>query len=275
MDRARALILVALALAPGRAAADPCGADAGDGGPLPLAPGAADFGQLAETCARTAVDVRLRGEAAIDTPDFYGAITTGATLRARLRLGWHWQLMAALDPATLRYSVNAVLPANDVGVGPATLGGAYTAVDEDSAGALYARLLLPFDSARQMGTLWGGELGGVGRRQLRPRWVVQAGVSMSGTLATVGGAGHGVVRPAFLGELAWAPRPWAAVAGGPALRTRFLPTGHVDAFAARLSARLQSRRGFQAALGIDLPVAGHDRTSATVSLFAGWIPAGW
>jgi hypothetical protein len=272
MDRARALAAGALALALGPAAAhaDPCGADPLDGGPLALAPGAADFGQLPETCARTAVDVRIRGELLVDTSDFYGTITSGATLRGRLRLASHWQVMAALDPATLRYSVNEVLSSTRVTAGPATVGASLSGVDDDAAGAIYARLLLPFDGARQMGTLWGAEVGGVGARRLRPRLSLQGGVALPATLATVGGVGHGRVTPAGLLETAWAPRAWAALAGGLALRTQFLPTSHVEALALRLSVRMQSRRGLQLAVGGDVPVAGRDRTDATVSVFVGW-----
>src|SRR4030095_10404491 len=84
-------------------------------------PGVADFGQIPEACGHNDVFLRPRGEVAVGTPGFYRAVTPAATLRARMQLTPRWFLSAAIDPATWRYPINAVVASTGVGVGPATL----------------------------------------------------------------------------------------------------------------------------------------------------------
>ncbi len=274
MDRARALIAVAVACgAGGRAHAQTCPPQAVESGPLFLAPGPADFGQVPEACAATQADLRLRSEILVDRPDFYGALTGAATLRAKLRLGPRWALSAALDAASYRLAVNAAVQSSGVGVGPATVGGARMFETEAGLAAIYARVLLPFDSARRHGAVWGGELGVCAARRLPRSLRLAAGASFPATLAVVEGAGHGTLRPGGLLEVAWGPRPWAALAAGVAARTELAPDPTVLALALRPSALLIWRQRLTFGIGADVPVAGRDRTDLTVSLLAGFAGA--
>lgn len=221
---------------------------------------------------RTAVDLRLRGDLRIDTPDFYGVLTGAATVRARVRLGDHTQLMAALDPVTYGYAVDAVVVAAGASVGPATAGVLFAGTRDARAGALFARALLPFDSARRGSVLWGAELGAAFADDLRPRLAVQGGASVVATVATAGGVNHGTVRPGAVLDLAFLPRPWAALAAGAAARFAAAPDARLQALAARLSARAVSRRGLGVALGFEARVAGADRPGGTVTLLGSYTP---
>jgi hypothetical protein len=268
MGRAGALIVLLLA-AP--AAAQPCLEEPASG-PLLAGPGAADFGQVPETCPATALDLRQRGELLVDTPDFYGTVQVGTTLRARWRFWRNWVASAALDPATWRFAANAVVQSTGVGVGPATLGLARLFQLRSYEVTPYARLLLPIDTARHYGARWGAELGAAMRRHLTGRLALQGGLAIPSTLVVVGGLGHYGLTPSALAEAAYTPRWWLVVAAGAAARVAVAPEVQLDALAARASARFPLRSGWHFGIGLDVPVVANDRTDLTATLFAGWSP---
>jgi hypothetical protein len=225
-----------------------------------------------EACPRTDLGLRLRGELLIDTPDFYGVVTVGTTLRGRWRFRDRWVVSLALDPATFRLAVNAVVTGSGVGVGPATVGVQRMFRLRQVAVSPYARLLLPLDSARHQGALWGGELGAAAAWRGGSKLSLRGGLAAPATLAMVGGHGHGALRPGGLAEAVYAPRAWIALAAGVAVRAQVSPPAHLLAVAPRLGADLLTRRGWRFGLGLDRAVAGDDRTDLTVALFAGWTP---
>jgi hypothetical protein len=238
-------------------------------GPLLAGPGATDFGQAPEDCPSNDLFLRLRGEVLADAPDFYGAITAGATLRGRWQFLPSWTLSAALDAATLRYPINAVITSTGVGFGPATVGIQRTFLGQRLAAAPYARLLLPFDSARHEGTRFGGEVGATASYRLCDCGRLTAGLSLPATLVAIGGVGHGIFTPGGLVEGVYAPRPWVAFSAGAAVRVQAAPHGALSAAAARLAARFENRCGWHLAVAGDIPFAGDDRTNATVTIFVG------
>jgi hypothetical protein len=270
-----ALAVLGVAPAAPTARAQTCAADDALGAGAPLAaPGPADFGQTPEACpASNDLGLRVRGELLIDTDDFYGTVAAGATLRGRFQLGRRWFFSAAIDPATWRFAANAVVDSSAVGVGPATLAAhRLFAWPGDTAAALYARLLLPLDSARHQSTLAGSELGASAARRLRLPIALQGGLSLPMTLAFVGGRTHPRLVPQALAEVAWGPYGWVAFAAGAALRTEVHPDAELAALAGRLSARFLLARQWRLGLAADLPVAGRDRLDTTVTLFAVWAP---
>jgi hypothetical protein len=269
MGRAGALIVLLLA-AP--AAAQPC-LEEPTAGPLLAGPGAADFGQVPETCPVTALDLRQRGELLVDTPDFYGTVQLGTTLRARWRFWHRWVASAALDPATWRFAANAVVQSTGVGVGPGTLGLARLFQLRSYELTPYARLLLPIDTARHYGARWGAEVGAAIRRQLTGRLALQGGVAIPSTLVVVGGLGHYGLTPGALVEAAYTPRWWLALAAGAAARVAVAPDAQLAALAARASTRFHLRSGWNFGVGLDVPVVANDRTDLTATLFAGWSPS--
>jgi hypothetical protein len=268
MGRAGAVAVIALVAVASPALAEPCARPV-DRGPLIAGPGATDFGQVAEACGDSDLFLRLRGEILVDRSDFYGVITAGSTLRGRYRLSDRWFFSASLDPATWRLPVNAVVSSSGVGFGPATLGAHATFAWQRTALAPYARLLLPIDTARHHGERWGAELGVSASRQVRARGSVRAGLTLPATLVAIGGTGHSLVLPGGLAEYAFTPRPWLVLAGGASARAQLAPSPSLSALALRLSAQVATRRGWHVALAGDVPVAGTDRTDATVTIFVG------
>lgn len=241
-----------------------------DAGPLIAGPGPADFGQVPEACPGRDLGLRLRGELLANPADFYGVITAGATLRARWSFWQRWYVSAALDPATWRMPINAVVSSTGVGVGPGTLGLHRQFLWRRLALTPYARVLLPIDTARRHGARHGAELGGAASRRVRKRWNVHGGLAFPATLVVIGGTGHGQVHGNALGEASFTPRPWISVAAGAAMRLQLAPRSELAALAARASVRAATRGGWHFGLGADLPFAGVDRTDVTATLFAGW-----
>jgi hypothetical protein len=269
MGRAGLVVALAVLGVASTARAQPCSNGLVDAGPLLAGPGPTDFGQIPEACPGTDLFLRLRGELLADSPDFYGVVTAGGTLRGRWQFLPRWTLTAAFDPATFIYPINAVITSSEVSVGPATAGVQRTFMFERTAVAPYARLLLPFDSARRYGSRWGAELGVSASYRLCDCGGLRAGLSAPATLTVLGGYGHGIFAPSALVDGVYAPRPWVAFSLGAVARVQAAPQGSLRALAARASARLENRCGWHLALAGDVPLAGKDRTDFAVSLFVG------
>ena len=267
----RAGLVAAVLLLPGLARAQdgPCDAGLIDAGVLLAGPNAADFGQIPEACPGTDLFARLRGELLVDKDDFYGVITGGLTLRGRWSFAPGWYLSGALDAATLRYPINAVVTSTGVGFGPATLGLHRAFFIRKAAITPYLRFLLPPNTARHYGFTAGGELGGSAQVRLLPRLSLRGGLSAPATLTVIGGGGHGIFAPSGLLEGAYLIKEWFAVSAGAAARVQAAPHAALSALAARASARIATRGGWHVALAADVPVAGKDRTDLTASIFVG------
>lgn len=243
-------------------------------GPLLLGGGAAelggaDFGEIGEVCPGTDVSVRTRAALAIDRPDYYGGVAAAGTLRIRFQFAERWVASAAVDAAVWRFTANAVVESSRLDSGPPTLGAGRALLLGPTTVAAFARLLLPFDSARQQGVLWGLELGGAAVHRLRPRWVLQGGLTLPATLALVSETAHGVLRPAALVEASHRIRPWLALAAGLSARTEAGPHPALRALAPRASIRFATVGGWFLALGGEAPLAGRDRTDAAAALLVG------
>jgi hypothetical protein len=292
--RAAALALgAAVALAAGGAAraaaagsdddAGACGdrATAIGTGPLPSGPGPADFGAVPEPCADHEALLRLRGTLLVASaaPDFYGLAAETTTLRLRHPIGGRtsrtW-VSVAVDAVTWRFVANATVQSSALGVGPPTVALHHALLDGARVRvAAYARLLLPFDSARQRGLEAGGEAGAAARLRAGPRSGLQGGVALAAPVDVVSGQAHAALRPAALAEAYLAPRRWAAFFAGGALRLQAagdpaLPV--LTSLAARAAARFAVGRGVALAAAVEVPFAGSDRTDLLASIFAAWSP---
>jgi hypothetical protein len=275
MGRAR-LVVAAFILLPSlsaRAQERPCTPQLIDAGPLLAGPGSADFGQVPEACPATDLFLRLRGELLLDQDDFHGTVTGGLTLRGRWEFAPQWYLSAALDAATLRHSVNAVVASTGVGFGPITVGVHRAFFLERLAVTPYLRLLLPPDTARNIGVRLGGEAGGSASLRILERGSLRGGISLPATLVVIGGGGHGIFATSGLLEGAYAIKPWFAVAAGAVARVQAAPQVELSAMAARLSLRIQDVCGWHLAVAGDVPLDGKDRTDTTISIFVGRGPS--
>jgi hypothetical protein len=245
-------------------------------GPLPGGEGPADFGDVPEACPGRDVMARLRGTLLVASgyPDYYGNVTASAMLRLRYPLSPRVWLSVGLDVVTFRYVANAVVRSHAFDLGPPTVGvyRGFAPGAGRSALAIYARLLLPVDTARINGVLLGGELGASYWRPLRSRFSVQGGVAVPLPVTVIDGQVHGALRPAALMEGVWHAGRGVAFSVGAAGRTEITPQTDLLSVAARAALRLVLKRGMNAALAAEIPFAGSDRTDAVVSLFVGWTP---
>ncbi|HEX4405392.1 MAG TPA: hypothetical protein VH560_11225, partial [Polyangia bacterium] len=216
-----AVIVMTLALASSRARAEVCDARRADGGPLAGGDDSADFGAIPEACAATDVSLRLRGTLLVASamPDYFGEVVASSTLRLRQQLDhsrWTWISLSA-DLLTYRYTQNAVEAAQGLSLGPLTFG-VHRAFGDwpRTAATVYARALLPLDTARQNGERTGFELGLTGRRLLGAtgRFGVQGGAAMTAPIFFVAGQTHSALQPVALAEAWFAPRPDVALSAG-------------------------------------------------------------
>ncbi|HEX3698025.1 MAG TPA: hypothetical protein VH374_21820 [Polyangia bacterium] len=245
-------------------------------GPLPAGDSPADFGQVPEACPGLDVLARLRSTllVASDYPDYYGNVTVSALVRLRYPLTARMWMSVGLDVVTFRYVANAVVRSHAFDVGPPTVG-VFRDVGHVGPGALaiYARLLLPIDSARTNGVLLGGEAGVSYWRLLRSRFAIQGGVAAPMPVTVIAGQAHGAFRPAAVVEATWRAGRAAALVIGAAGHLQAMPDPGLLSLAARAGLRLVLARGMNAALMGEIPFAGSDRTSAIASLFVGWTPS--
>jgi hypothetical protein len=262
--RARAAI-AAVALLLGSRAAFAAGVCSRDGdaanGPLLGGTGPADFGAVPEACGATDGMVRLRGALLIAStmPDYYGSIFAGATLRGRYTLGERTTLSLAADVFDYRYVNNGGLASRGASAGPATVGVQQMfplGARRGAALALYARALLPLDSARQSGVETGLEAGGALRVPAGARFVIDGGVALAAPLDIVGGQTH--LR--------------LALCGGASLRVDASPTFALGTLVPRLGTRFTVHRRWWGAALVELPIAGTDRTDLIAGLYAGFSP---
>lgn len=262
----------ALTAAPALAqAAAPCEAAALPG-PLPIGPEVADFGEIGTVCPTDAIDARLRGAAAIDTPDFYGNVAGGLTLRGVRRLGGRWSASAAVDAPTFRFVANAVVESTGWSAGPATLGVARTfgGGAGRTAGLVGAQALLPLETARRSSARAGLALVAGGRHALRPWLALQGGLALPATWTISGGRGRAGLVPGLVAEAALAPAAAFAFSVGAALRGEAAPAPALLALAPRAAVALRTRGGFVYALAAELALAGAARTDLVAAFTVGW-----
>jgi hypothetical protein len=244
-------------------------------GPLPSGSGPADFGMVPEACPGFDVLLRLRGSllVASDAPDFYGNIAGGLTLRVRRAVNQRTWVSQALDALTYRYVANAVVKSDRFSVGPPTFGLYHRLrLPWDAALAVYGRLLLPFDTARDSGVEIGGELGLSAWIPLGSRLGIQGGIALPVPVDFIAGQVHGAFAPAVLAEMFWTRRSLALFAGA-ALRSQAIPDATLRSVGARAAIQLVLSQGLRLAMAAEIPVVGDDRTDAIVSLFATWTGA--
>lgn len=246
-------------------------------GPLPAGTGAADYGAIPEACAGSDVGLRLRGTALVasDNPDYFGAVTASSMLRLRLRVGRSGRtwLSFAADVFTFRYVVNAVIASEGFSLGPPTLGVHRALADgERFAASIYARALLPLDSARASSARMGLELGTALRRSLGAtgHWGLEGGVAVLNPVIVVAGQTHASLEPVALAQTWFAAQRGVALFAGAAAHAELAPDATFLSLAPRFGVRVVSRAGFSFAFLSELPVVGADRTDAIVAIFLGW-----
>jgi hypothetical protein len=257
--------------------------EVGDPATGPLAGGAAvgaaavpaDFGAVPEACGATDLALRARAALLLATtmPDYYGSILGAVTVRGRYRVGERSTVSIAADAINYHYVNNGGLASQGASAGPATVGFHQMFVlGVNTATSLYARLLVPLDTARQTGLETGLELGGAIRARAGSRWVIDGGLALAAPTDVIAGQTHVRLEPVGLAEAWLRLRPWMALCGGANMRLAASPEFDLITLAPRLGARFSMRRRWWMAALFELPVVGSDRTDLVAGLYAGFIP---
>jgi hypothetical protein len=242
-------------------------------GPLPGGIGPADFGAVPEACAATDAMLRLRAAltAASSMPDYYGSLMGVATLRGRYQLGEQSAVSFAADVINYRYINNANLASEGPSVGPATVAFLQTVgLGAGAATTVYARALLPVDSARQNGIETGLEIGAGLRARAGARWIIAGGLALAAPADIVGGQIHARLGSSLLAEAWLRLRPWVAFGAGIDTRVGASPTFELVSTVPRAAVRFRLPRRLWMAALVELPVAGRDRTDLIGGLFLGF-----
>lgn len=179
-------------------------------GPVSIGFFSADYATGRRACARSEVGLGILGGAAIDTADFYGALSGGALLYGSYALSPALEVFGALEAVKLQYVQNASLKGTSVAMGQATLGATWAALRQ---GALVvapsARLMLPTDFSMPNVRTVGVELGAAVSYRLSERFEVHgyAGGDLSAGLSAAGS----LPRPGLLASAGaqYSLTPWA------------------------------------------------------------------
>jgi hypothetical protein len=273
------VLVAALASVSTRAAAAPDACPRpGDpaAGPLAGGIGPADFGAVPEACGATDATLRLRArvlDASTIPDDDRRSFVGTTTLRGRYLLGESSTLSAAVDVLDYHYVDTGGLVSKGPSAGPATVAFHQMFVlGASTVTSLYARVLLPLDTARQNSLATGLEIGGAIRRVAGSRVVVDGGLALAAPAEIVGGQTHVRLQPIALAE-AWVRLGSSvALAGGVDVRVAAAPELDLIMMVPRLAARFAVRRRWWTAILLEFPVAGSDRTDLIGGLYAGFSP---
>jgi hypothetical protein len=140
------VVVGVLALAPGRALADPCAADPGAiaTGPLQLGFFDGDVARPRRACPRSEVGMSFGGRALIDSRNFYGTVGAGLLFGGSYRYSEEGEVFAAIEAVQVRFVQSAVFKTTRLGLGDTSIGAAHRVVDLGGATvAATGRLTLP------------------------------------------------------------------------------------------------------------------------------------
>lgn len=258
--------MIGLLLAAGIALAeDPCEADGMPSGPVvaPLADGG--LASPRRACARSELGVAGGGRLTIERADFYGYVTGALQVDGSVAVRRDLEVWASVE--ALRFDLGvASLTATSLGLGNTTVGATWAPTRRRGglAAGVQAKLVLPtasglYGHARP----FGAEVGVVG--QWRPhRLAALHGAFAAHLIAAAGGpplpAGGLTVN------LGVEVRPHPVFAFVLDLDGSFLRTDPLDWWAVAAALRFTDTKRFGFELGARLPVAGADRTLASVLL---------
>ena len=238
-------------------------------GPVQVAFYEADLGTGRRACGRTEVGVGTRLRALVDTPDFYGNIGLSALVYGSYALSPRTEFFGTLEAYDFQFVQNATLQGTSGTLGALTAGASHQVWRYDGRGVLAAnaRLLLPTSLASPTRTL-GGEMGASWshRQTDRLRLHGYAGVDVT--------AAAGPVEPLpRLGVHLLGGAEYVVCSGFSAVLDAQLHFGRralFDAFAPAVALRARLWRGLGLELAGTVPLAGAERTDASLGLRLAW-----
>ncbi len=258
--------LIVLALLPGLAAADPCEDHIDDPIAVPWREAGVDASRGG--CLRSDVTIDLGGRALLEEPEPGDTARASATFLARFRegaLGWAIGVRM-LDAQVVQ---GGGLEVSDVGYGPVlgelAWGGRREALGRPLAGAVFARVELPYTRSELVGSSGAIQLGAAAT------WAPARRVRLHGRVALLGGytrAPEGSdTRGAILvsADLSWRAIKWLTPSAGVDVQTGWYGDA-LDHLAVRAGVHWRLTGVWRAAAAAGTPLVGTEATDLGVTL---------
>ncbi len=221
----------------------------------------ADLATSRRACPRTELGLGVRGNAIIDTPNFYGAIGADGLLFGSWAYSDRLELYGSLELPKYVWTQNATLKGSELTVGNASVGATYVALE---GGGLVlsptARLLVPTSFAIPNGRVLGAEVGAIGRYLPMSALELHGYAGLDGTLAVT--AAEQVPRggASLLLGAQWAPLDWFSVVLD--VQSHFGHRAALDYVAPAVGLRFALGKQLGAELDAWVPVVGEARQLA-------------
>jgi hypothetical protein len=263
-------MLTTLTLLSGLALASPCDLDDGMAvGPITASPYDGDLGRGHRACPRNEAALGGGGQIVADAPNFYGHIQANLTLDGSMRITERTELFGALE--LFRYDqVIGAITTSGSGLGHTSIGISQILLGTSNlAVAASGKVVLPTATHLYTNAFpYSADVGVAG--VYVPHWRVRVHgyASMLGTVGLSAGPGNpqGGAQVG-LGAQVRAARPFALVAdvtGG------FGYDAPIDQLAVSAAGRFVIRGAYGVELGATVPLAGRERSMATLDLRVTW-----
>ncbi len=264
---------LALVLGAAAAHADPCDRDRmPPPSPVTLSLGPADFASTPAVCGRNAGRLEGRAGLLIDRPDFYGAIDLGLVAAASVAYGRNLWFDATIGFVQYQQAINATIVADQVDLGPATIGVHRTTFRRERwVETPFVRLLLPTDTAYRYAARTGIEVGTADLFAIVPQLTAAVGLSLPLSVTVLGARASWLFTPRLSVDVAYAPAHWVEVAAGIEARLGTDAAGLLEFLAPKIAWRFYPYRGLAAQFTLMLPMAGLERTDYRIALSLGWV----
>ncbi len=263
-------MFTALALLTGLTHASPCDIDDGMAvGPITASPYDGDLGRGHRACPRNEAALGGGGQAVVDLGNFYGHLQANFAIDASIRVTESTEVFGTLE--LFRYDqVIGAIPTTASGLGHTVMGVSQRVLTAETLVlAASGKIVLPTATALYVNAWpYSMDLGVAGAWTPHERVRVHGYASLLGTVALSEGPGNPQAGAQIgLGAQIRLAPPVALVAD---VTSGFGYDAPVDQIALSAAARFVLRSAYGLEVGATVPVAGRERSLATVDLRATW-----
>jgi hypothetical protein len=242
------------------------------GAPARLGFAPAGFGSVPEACPATDSALQGTASALVAFDDFYGLLEAGVAPRFRRRLFESDWVSLWLPALQYRFSANATIEADTLGVGDAALGYHHAlSLNRWLVVTPYLRVLYPFDTGYRNATRYGFEHGLSASARLLPELELVGGLALPAFFTQNGARVLAVFVPSFESEAVLSPTAWLGVVLGAGVRVRSGKQPGFESFDPRAALRVYPFSGLRIELAAAAPLWGGDRTDLLLGFNLGWL----
>lgn len=242
------------------------------GAPARLGFAPAGFGSVPEACPMTDSALQGTASALIAFDDFYGLLEAGVAPRFRRRLFDSDWISLWLPSLEYRFSANATIEADTLGLGDAAVGYHHAlSVSGRLVLTPYLRVLYPFDTGYRNATRYGFEHGVSASVNVVPKLELVGGLAFPAFFTQNGARVLAVFMPSFESEAVLSPTAWLGIVLGAGVRVRSGKQPGFESFDPRAALRVYPFSGLRIELAAAAPLWGADRTDLLLGFNLGWL----